>query len=272
MTRYNYELQTTEVIQTTETEGTNEPEIKTISKVQKTVKETFPDLDVLERGLKVGRNTETIKKTLKKAYEGKAQEFIIQIEEDWFKIVNEIQQLEDKDSDDIFSSTEKIVFNEDTQEQETIVTEVKVQDKLNELQELLEQKETRNEWLKAYRGIETDAQAPEIQGIIPSRDTKKLIAHERDLKVRNSEDSIADLAKMNALLMSFVTAIYAITPDEAKDNLPEEQKAIIDYATSKWAETQTRGDRQLKQEGTALIDKLFQREVEIADIIDNIKD
>jgi len=271
MTRYNYELQTTEVIQTTETEGTNEPEIKTVSKVQRTVKETFPDLEVLERGLKVGRNTETIKKALKKAHEGKAQEFIIQIEEDWFKVVDKIQQLEDREPDEIIESTIETSYDDNNELIET-VKEVTVKDKIQELTKDLEIKENRNQWLKAYRGIKTEVHRPIIKPVIPTESIKKLIAHERDLKVRNSEDSIADLAKMNALLMSFVTAIYSVTSDEAKANLPTEQKAIIDYATSKWADTQTRGDRQLKQEGTALIDKLFQREVEIADIIDNIKE
>jgi len=49
---------------------------------------------------------------------------------------------------------------------------------------------------------------------------------------------------MNALLMSFSTAMYgALTT--TKDKIPSDMRAIIKYVVTKWLETQTHSDRQL---------------------------
>jgi len=106
---------------------------------------------------------------------------------------------------------------------------------------------------------------------IKQSDKKNIISKVRDQKVRSLEDTVADLSKMNTLLMSFITSIYGTLSETNKGKIPEENKALIDFAVEKWPETQTRGDRQLQAEGTDLITKLFEREVQIADIIDEVK-
>ena len=125
-----------------------------------------------------------------------------------------------------------------------------------------------HEWLKTYRGEATEAVRPvPAEPVIPREDAKKLIAHDRDLTVRNNEDSIADLAKMVSLSFSAISAIWAVTSDDAKSLLPTETKDIVDYAVLKFGEIDTRADDQLADEGVALIDKLFEREVAIATIV-----
>ena len=100
---------------------------------------------------------------------------------------------------------------------------------------------------------------------------KKIIKSVVNSEVRSVEDSIADLAKMNSLLFSCISAMYGTMSDSAKGKIDEETKTIIDYSVEKFANTQTRADRQLMKEGTGLVDKLFDRETQIADIIDSVK-
>jgi len=143
--------------------------------------------------------------------------------------------------------------------------------------ELLEEYELRNEleskfpWLKTIRGEETDIAEPFNEGKMQEEESKKVISSIRNKKVRTVEDSIADLAKMNSLLFSCISAMYGTMSDTAKSKIDEGTKELIDYSVEKFSNTQTRADRQLIKEGTGLVDKLFEREVQIADIIDEVK-
>lgn len=304
MTRFNYTLEETEV------NGLEE----VIKEVRKSVKETYPDLDILKRGLKNKRQTATIRKGLLKAMQGQAEAPIVQIEEEWFKEQETIQNLQkelrtlidvqaeeykaiqeaekedsgvsDAELADLkyaLAQTEKrmkkingytqmeLIFNPRTGQEEQ--KEVTYKGLIEEAEERRNEKEEANEFLKAYRGEETTAVRPEPAADvkITDEDVKKLIAHERDLKVRNSEDTLADLAKMNSLLFSTVGAIYGTLSDTAKGKIPDETRAVIEYSIQEFNKVQTRADRQLTEDGTALVDKLFQREVQIADIIDEVK-
>jgi len=127
-----------------------------------------------------------------------------------------------------------------------------------------------NPWLKAYRGVATTSTRPVVTPVIPKSDIKKIISSERDKEIRNSEDTLADLAKMNSLLFSMVAAIYSTLSTTAKAKLPVAERGVIDYAITKFTAMQTRGDRQLAKEGTALIDKLFDREEAIANLVDTL--
>jgi len=124
-----------------------------------------------------------------------------------------------------------------------------------------------SEWLTTYRGVTTTATRPVVTGVIPVYIKKLLAAREIKSQVRGTEDTIADLAKMNSLLFSMVSSIYGTLTVTQKNKIPAPEKAVIDYATTTFTTIQTRADRQLASEGTALIDKLFGREVEIADIV-----
>jgi len=107
---------------------------------------------------------------------------------------------------------------------------------------------------------------------ISTIDEKKIITNVIDTEVRSVEDSIADLAKMNSLLFSCISAMYNTMTDTAKGKIDDGTKAIIDYSVEKFKETTTRADNQLMKEGTDLIDKLFDREAKIATIISDIKE
>ena len=274
-------------------------------KTERTQVKEYPEMDILARGLAEKRNADLIKMQYLEALEGQEQEALIKKEEEWFFKNTEVQEALRREQEilDLINGTEDILdleteevlkkgipkaqepelteLNKELQElkDEEIITETgipdepEVQVKPGKITSLLEERESleKDSWLKTYRGEGTEPRPEVKKPQVQKKEAKELIKHERDLNVRTAEDSIADLAKMNALLMSFVTAIYSVTPDEAKDELPKEQKAIIDYATSKWMTTETRGDRQLATEGTNLIDKLFEREVKIADIVDKHK-
>jgi len=123
-------------------------------------------------------------------------------------------------------------------------------------------------WVVAYRGVTTKATRPVATTVIPKPILKQLIAAHIDSDVRNPSDTLADLAKMNSLLFSMVGAIYSTLTPTAVGKIPAADKAVIDYAMARFQAVQTRGDRQLATEGTKLIDKLFDREVAIADIVD----
>jgi len=123
-------------------------------------------------------------------------------------------------------------------------------------------------WVVAYRGVTTKATRPVATATIPRDVLKQLIAKQRDAEIRNVDDTLADLAKMNSLLFSVVATIYSTLTPTAINKIPAAEKAVIDYAIKRFTAIQTRGDRQLATEGTKLIDKLFDREVSIADMVD----
>lgn len=291
MIRYNYILDT---------------ETKEISHE---VLETYPSTDILDKGIEAGRDPELIKKQQLKALQGEAEAPIVSIEEDWFNAYKKQYEL-NKELENIglqLSGKEEVIDEETgvvIEPAVEAVTDEAVIEKLNERKaqlldkttyvfddygvkqpivekgeitqavEGMEAIEKDNQWLLAYRGEETTEVRPEPAieiTSLPREQEKKLIAHERDLTVRNNEDSIADLAKMVSLSFSAISALWAITSDDAKANLPEATKATIDYAVQRFNEIETRADDQLAEEGVALVDKLYEREVAIAGIVRKYK-
>jgi len=275
--------------------------------IRKDIKETYPDLNILDRGLDGKRSTALIKKQYDKALQGKAEEPIVIIEEKWFATQQKIESLikEKKDLEDKLNGVEEVVDEEtgevitEAVEKETDETKIEsMKERLEvisgkeesyftdegklryktvpgELQDTIDEREKmeeKDEFLKAYRGVETDAvrPVPVIQKISKEK-TKALIAHERDLRVRNAEDSIADIAKMVSLSFSVVAVLWNFLSDDDKSKLPSEQKDLIDYAVLKFSQLDTRADDQLKEEGAKLVDKLFERENEIAKIVKEVK-
>lgn len=262
--------------------------------VERAILETYPTLDILQRGINAKRALATIQKGLLRAYQGVAETNLVSKEEEWYeahsKIVDltaELEQLnnpelqEDDNGVDIplteeqlntISDRKRAILGHDettiVKDGTDIITHIdgEIEIAVAERDSL----EISFEFLKGYRGETTDAVRPLVTSSIPWDVTKRLIAYERDQKIRNQEDSIADLAKMNSLLFSMVSAMYTAGTTTMKSNIPAETRGIIEHAITKFSETQTRADRQLAEEGAALIDKLFDREVQIADIIDNI--
>jgi len=230
--------------------------------VIKTELKTFIKENVLERGISSSLRTNEIIKSLILEIKGLRDKPFIDIEESWYKVQKELEYFKLKKIE---------VQKSDSEETNSLISDLNI--KISKVTEKRNKLEEKFPWLKAYRGEETDSVRPEpSENVkIPEEDLKKLIAHDRNQKVRSLEDTVADLSKMNTLLMSFVTSIYGTLSETNKGKIPEENKALIDFAVEKWPETQTRGDRQLQIEGTDLITKLFEREVQIADIIDEVK-
>jgi len=87
-------------------------------------------------------------------------------------------------------------------------------------------------------------------------------------EVFDTEDAVADNAKMISLLMSIVSRIYSIIPESEKNDLDPIDRDIIEYSIEKFKEIQTRADKQFQVEGSSLIDKLFERQNTIGNILD----
>jgi hypothetical protein len=83
-------------------------------------------------------------------------------------------------------------------------------------------------------------------------------------------DSVADNAKAISLIFSLLRRIYENLPDDIKDNIPEEDRQIIEYAFEKHKSIKTRADVQFIEEGVKMIDKIFDRQKKIGEIIANI--
>ena len=273
--------------------------------VERSVLETYPDTKIIERGISAGRNPELIKKQQLKALQGEAEAPVVAIEEDWFEQqqlienltaevktitdqLNGVEEVVDETTNEVLVEAVEKVTDEDvikTLEDRLAIINDKIEyyfddmgvkqnttvlGELNTAKEARGKLEEDNQWLKAYRGETTDEVRPEPAAEVtklPRTQEKELIAHERNLTIRNNEDSIADLAKMVSLAFSVISSLWEVTPDDAKESIDADKKGMIDYAVSKFNATQTRADDQLAQEGVALIDKLYDREIAIAGIV-----
>jgi len=89
-------------------------------------------------------------------------------------------------------------------------------------------------------------------------------------EVFDTEDAIADNAKMISLMFSTIIRMYETFTDTQKGRLSAEDKALMEYTFAKFQETQTRADLQLSQEGTDLIDKILTRQQKVTDIIKDL--
>ena len=80
-------------------------------------------------------------------------------------------------------------------------------------------------------------------------------------------DSVADNAKLISFLFSIITRVWDVLPEDIKSNINEDDREIIEYILSKFKKIKTRADVQFQQEGTKLIDRLFQRQEKIAELV-----
>ena len=89
-------------------------------------------------------------------------------------------------------------------------------------------------------------------------------------RIFDVEDSLADNAKMIFLLTSLLMRIYNALPEDIKGNLSGEDRNIVEYAFNKYTETTTRLDLQFQEEGIGIIDKLLNRQKEVANVIEEV--
>jgi hypothetical protein len=87
-------------------------------------------------------------------------------------------------------------------------------------------------------------------------------------EIFDTEDAVADNAKLISLLLSITSRLYEIVPDTQKDQLSADDRAIIEYAFNQFKNVSTRADRQFQVEGTDLIDKLYKRQNYVGEVID----
>ncbi len=86
-------------------------------------------------------------------------------------------------------------------------------------------------------------------------------------EVFDIHDSLADTTKWLSLLSSVVARIYAILPESQKSQIPAQERAVIEYAIQKFNNSTTRADTQFAQEGNQMIDKIFDRQTQLSQVI-----
>ena len=111
-----------------------------------------------------------------------------------------------------------------------------------------------------------------VTGEIPLLNTKprlKKVVQRVRIKneVRSTEDSIADLAKWNSLLTSFVLELYGAMEQADIMNIPDDKKQLIELAKSKFLVTETWADHLVSNRDLTFIEKIMSRENKIKSIV-----
>lgn len=248
--------------------------------IKKEINTEYPTKQYIE-SVSNSINSEKLYELLKLENIGKQELKLLKIENDWYDLMvsfinfNNIKiELEKQLTD----NTDKINSN--------ITTGLLTQDELDEINtkissttidinnsfDLIVKLENRYKWLKAFREDvdlnDSSFNRPVFKDKLLLSTKKEVIRHKINKKVRDVNDTVADLSKMNALLMAMISSIYEVLPESEKDLLNPNRRGLIEYGINKWDNSSTRADRQLAVEGTKLIDRLFNREVETANIVD----
>jgi len=230
--------------------------------ISRTISKQYLDSFDIEKEILSQFDINDIKSHYKNFKEGVFNKPLIAKEEAWYELYKELV------------ITIEALNNPDTSVEDLVSLETTKTDLESKIAEI----EVDNIWLLEYTTTAQDTSLnnlsvrPVIEGFIyPKPFLNRLIAYKRDTSVRNAETSIADVAKMNSLLFSMVGMMYNTLTATAKDKIPPQDRAVMEYAIASFKTKETRADRQLVRDGTKLIDKLFKREVDIADIIDEVK-
>ena len=231
-------------------------------------------------------NTDKLKELLLLENEGQQEKKLILIEEEWFDLMTNFvnfnneklsleKQLSDNDDKIKNNVTEGLLTEDEITSINEDITNVNIN--ITDSFKLVTDLEAKYKWLIEFRtstnntDLNTTSLRPVVKPQLTTSKKKNIIRHDVDVNIRDVNDTVADLAKMNALLMAMASGIYGTLSSTAKDKIDPTKRAIIEYAISEWDNSNTRADRQLATEGTTLIDKLFSREVKIADIVDKYK-
>ena len=100
-------------------------------------------------------------------------------------------------------------------------------------------------------------------------DTKKGKARERiNSELFDIEDSLADTTKMLFLVIAMLKRLYDANFDI--NQLSQDDKNMIEYALNKYSNITTWLDVKFSEEGVALIDKLADRQNNLANIIKEV--
>jgi len=100
-------------------------------------------------------------------------------------------------------------------------------------------------------------------------DTKKGKARKRiNSELFDIEDSLADTTKMLFLVIAMLKRLYDVNFDV--NQLSQNDKDMIEYALNKYSEITTWLDVKINKEGITLIDKLANRQNNLANIIEEV--
>lgn len=107
----------------------------------------------------------------------------------------------------------------------------------------------------------------EIVDTTPKTDKKHLSRKRVDQEVFDIYDSVADNAKWASLLTGFVIRIYNALPEETKASLDPTDRQMIEALSAEFLATPTRLDTQLQEEGYSVIDRMLDRQRQVAEIV-----
>ncbi len=126
------------------------------------------------------------------------------------------------------------------------------------------------EVMKSDDGLHFKRVARETPAVDEYDNIKKAeIRKEIQERVFDIPDSVADNAKLISLFMSVVRRIYDALPDDVKDNIAN--KDMIDSMIQVFDDTQTLADVQFSQQGNELVQRIFKRQGDIANIVRGVK-
>lgn len=240
----------------------------------------YPDFDINLLDLEI-YNTEELNDLLILKDLGKQEKKLLLIEDKWYelmiafinynnikidlekKIYDNNDKINNNITDGLLTNIEILNINKKITE-----TNLNIDDSFNLVLKL----EDKYKWLIEFRVVNNLTEKTSVRPVFKSNllisDKKKIIRHGIDKKVRDVNDTVADLSKMNALLMAMISGIYSVISEDEKNLLDPSKRGLIEYGIAEWDKSSTRADRQLQKEGTKLINRLFSREVKIADIVD----
>lgn len=213
MTRYNYILKN--------------------GKMERTIKESFPNISAIDKGISVQRNVETIRKTAIKAVQGELEQPWIDIEEEWYNTYILLQELQEK----LYNLNSKLEYlNNKIQTtpkyrhdilKDTENKILKTKDEIKETEDCahiaklkIQDLESKNEWLLLYRGIETEIKRPEITGEIVLYDeiVQKLIKYEIE-KMNENKSGYTHNMYIHSLLVTCIKDLYNSLPTDQKPKM-----------------------------------------------------
>ena len=108
----------------------------------------------------------------------------------------------------------------------------------------------------------------ETNDVTPKRDKKSLDRLAIQDEVFDTQDSIADNAKMISLIFSTLSRMYDLISETNKNKLNTQDRAVMEYTFAKFKDTPTRADIQIQTEGIAMIDRLLDRQKHIGTILE----
>lgn len=85
--------------------------------------------------------------------------------------------------------------------------------------------------------------------------------------VGDTKDNIADSFKLHAVLAELVLGMYDALPDNIKNNLPSEQRLLMDYVLRSAVGAGSRYKDERDQEGYDFLFRIIERQKEVSEVM-----